>query len=103
MTFIPGDEELRGPLYQTLPTIEDHRQQSPFASYMEMKMVGRVDKILIGAVAISSSTLDHFTSYDKSNEILLKAAPDENSAEEILQEIPVLHTKPPDGARDGLC
>ncbi|WP_029269333.1 DUF871 domain-containing protein [Virgibacillus alimentarius] len=100
MTFIPGDEELRGPLYQTLPTIEDHRKQSPFASYMEMKMVGRVDKILIGDVAISSSTLDQFTSYNKNNEILLKAEPDENSAEEILQKIPVLHTNRPDGARD---
>jgi len=46
MAFVPGDGELRGPLYQTLPTLEKHRLVPPFAGFMELDKRAYVDKIL---------------------------------------------------------
>lgn len=53
MAFISGDEKLRGPLYNGLPTLEQHRGVRPFVSYLSMKALG-VNYIFIGDNQISS-------------------------------------------------
>lgn len=51
-SFIPGDKDFRGPLFQGLPTIEDHRNQKSdvslnmlqlFNAHSDVVMVGDVD------------------------------------------------------------
>lgn len=59
--FIPGDGTLRGPLYERLPTLEDHRQLSTFAAYLEL--TGSVDRILIGDPGLADATIEQFASY----------------------------------------
>lgn len=59
--FIPGDGTLRGPLYERLPTLEDHRNMSTFAAYLEL--TGRVDRILIGDPGLTEVTIEQFASY----------------------------------------
>ncbi len=61
--FIPGDGSLRGPLHATLPTLEDHRGQSPFACYLELE--SSVDRILIGDPGISERTMHQFAAYQE--------------------------------------
>lgn len=61
--FIPGDGQLRGSLHETLPTLEDHRGQSPFACYLELE--ASVDRILIGDPGLSGSTMRQFAAYQE--------------------------------------
>jgi len=61
--FIPGDGQLRGPLYETLPTLEDHRGQAPFTCYLELE--ASVDRILIGDPGISERTMHQFATYQE--------------------------------------
>lgn len=61
--FIPGDGQLRGPLRETLPTLEDHRRKSPFACYLELQ--ASVDRILIGDPGLSESTMRQFAAYQE--------------------------------------
>jgi uncharacterized protein len=61
MAFIPGDERLRGPLEERLPTIEDHRKSTPLYAALELKGLG-TDKICVGDISITDQTLDEFIS-----------------------------------------
>ncbi|MCY1691497.1 DUF871 family protein [Exiguobacterium sp. SL14] len=56
--FIPGDGTLRGPLFETLPTLEDHRKAAPFASYMDLQPT--VDRILVGDPRLTDATIRQF-------------------------------------------
>jgi hypothetical protein len=56
MAFIPGDDKLRGPLEQGLPTVEKHRGNSVFAALLEMTKVFYVDKVCIGDRGIKEET-----------------------------------------------
>ena len=38
--FFAGDENLRGPLYEGLPTLEKQRYYSPLASILELQNMG---------------------------------------------------------------
>ena len=54
--FIPGDRNLRGPLHQGLPTLEQHRAYGTFAAFTELKAY-KVDKILIGDPDVTDEAL----------------------------------------------
>jgi len=56
--FIPGDETLRGPLFETLPTLEEHRNAAPFASYIDLQST--VDRILVGDPRLTEATIRQF-------------------------------------------
>lgn len=100
MAFIPGDEELRGPLYQTLPTLERHRKSSPFAGFMELNKRTYVDKILIGDIGVCITTLNQFNVYLDDDEILLHAVPEEAIDQTMLKRVSGFHKNRPDSARD---
>lgn len=53
LAFIPGDEYLRGPLHESLPTLEVHRHVSPFSAYLDLKVSHQVDGIFVGDGIIS--------------------------------------------------
>lgn len=59
--FIPGDGSLRGPLFERLPTLEDHRTLSTFACYLDL--ADSVDRILIGDPGLADETIEQFASH----------------------------------------
>lgn len=72
MAFIPGDGTRRGPLYKGLPTLEDHREVSPFAAFLDFQSNPWVDKILVGDPTISDIAMEQFETYHQGT-ILLRA------------------------------
>lgn len=57
LAFIPGDEELRGPLHLGLPTLERHRGVPPSACFADLAVNFGVEKIFAGDPGISSREL----------------------------------------------
>lgn len=90
--FIPGDEQLRGPLHETLPTLEAHRHQSPFVCYVDLQTT--VDRIVIGDPRISEQAMRQFQAYDGGTVILRALALDCDTS------LPTIHTNRLDPARD---
>lgn len=72
--FAPGDSELRLPLYETLPTLEIHRHQSPLASALSLMNNYLVDCVYIGDPGLSDVSRDQFREYLCNNALLLHAA-----------------------------
>jgi len=70
--FVPGDKDLRGPLYEGLPTIETHRYQDILLSALELKYVCDTDDVFIGDVDVSDYVL-HQCSNLVQNNVELKA------------------------------
>lgn len=70
--FVPGDRNLRGPLHQGLPTLEQHRMCGTFAAFAELKAYN-VDKILIGDPDVTDEALMQLK--DATNTITLRAQP----------------------------
>ena len=60
--FIPGDTDLRGPLFTGLPTLEKHRHDNLLAAAMELRN-DFVDKIFIGDPKLSLEYQNKFQSY----------------------------------------
>ena len=54
MAFVPGNLTLRGPLFEGLPTVEDHRSRMDEVAYnmLELSMEGNCDVVLVGDVDI---------------------------------------------------
>lgn len=92
--FIPGDEQLRGPLHETLPTLEAHRHQSPLSCYIDLQAT--VDRVLIGDPRVSDQTMRQFQAYEE-GVIVLRA-----TSEHRVDSLPTLHTNRMDPARDVL-
>lgn len=98
MAFIPGDGKLRGPLYKGLPTLEEHRNMSPFPSFLDLVENGFVDKVLIGDLTLKDDSLEQFASYQKG--IFLLRAEQEISDSTLLQTLETVQTNRFDVARD---
>lgn len=99
MAFAPGDGQLRGPLFETLPTLEKHRHASPLAACLELLHDGEVDKVLIGDPGLSTASLTQFAAYQHDC-ILLRAQTAEQADEQARTIAASLHTNRPDSARD---
>ncbi|TSB45708.1 DUF871 domain-containing protein [Alkalicoccobacillus porphyridii] len=96
MAFIPGDEK-RGPLYEGLPTLEEHRGVSPFAAFLDLKDNESLSTIVVGDIGLSDWSFNQFKSYLESETILLRA-----KAFTETDSILSTHTNRPDSARDVL-
>jgi uncharacterized protein len=97
MAFVPGDQT-RGPLYKGLPTLEDHRGASAFASFIDLSYKEGVGKILVGDPELSESSLRQFTAL-QNGYFLLRARPLLDRPD-ILNLFTIVHTNRPDAARD---
>src|SRR5699024_7278365 len=71
--FVPGDRNLRLPLYETLPTLEKHRHQNPFASFLSLTQDYMVDDVYIGDPGVSEKTYSQFTEYLEHGDLLIHA------------------------------
>ncbi|WP_077619995.1 DUF871 domain-containing protein [Bacillus sinesaloumensis] len=98
MAFIPGDGEKRGPLFKGLPTIEDHRELSAFAAYLDFLKNPFVDKVLIGDPTISEWSEKQFESL-KEGVIELRAK-SVTTDKKILERINCVLSNRQDAARD---
>ncbi|MGG4169037.1 MupG family TIM beta-alpha barrel fold protein [Rossellomorea vietnamensis] len=68
--FIPGDEMKRGPLHVGLPTLEDHRSQSPYVSAVQLKRWG-VTGVFVGDPGCSKELLGKLLRFDQEDVIEL--------------------------------
>ncbi|MEI2664708.1 MupG family TIM beta-alpha barrel fold protein [Rossellomorea sp. LJF3] len=68
--FIPGDEKKRGPLHLGLPTLEDHRDQSPYVSAVQLKRWG-VAGVFVGDPGCSEELLGKLVRFDQEDIIEL--------------------------------
>ena len=99
MAFAPGDGELRGPLFETLPTLEKHRGAHPFVASLELQQELAVDKVLIGDPGISEGSLQQFQSYGQ-RIIRLRAGKADQAEIDDIERSAGVHTNRPDSARD---
>ncbi|MGX7245215.1 DUF871 domain-containing protein [Enterococcus quebecensis] len=65
VAFVPGNEQLRGPLYEGLPTLEKHRYDNPFSAAVDLKENYRVEGVYFGDPMISKRTQKQFEIYSK--------------------------------------
>lgn len=107
MAFVPGDQRLRGPLYETLPTLEKHRGGQAFVAALEMVKRFKVDHIYIGDPQLSAKAIMLFETYIKEDVLTLpiRLAQGITPADDqlIKQQVTSLkgrHSNRLDGARD---
>jgi uncharacterized protein len=60
MGFVQGDDRLRGPLHEGLPTIEEHRGIAAIEAALELRALG-TDKICIGDPSLSEESAKGFS------------------------------------------
>ncbi|MEH7009935.1 MupG family TIM beta-alpha barrel fold protein [Neobacillus niacini] len=62
--YIPGDGEKRGPLFEGLPTLEEHREMDPFVAALELFHIG-VEDVYIGDPEVSENLLKRLIEFDR--------------------------------------
>ena len=93
MAFIQG-EDLRGPLFEGLPTLESQRNMKPYVAYMEMKYLYNLDNILVGDLRISSKQIELISAAEKDNIILLPCTINEKYHEYLNRDLTVRDDSP---------
>ncbi|SDC35779.1 hypothetical protein SAMN05421734_10722 [Pelagirhabdus alkalitolerans] len=63
LAFIPGDTVMRGPIYEGLPTLEDHRNQPPYVSFLDLVKNEGIETVCVGDVALSTRQIDLILAY----------------------------------------
>lgn len=63
LAFIVGDEMKRGPIYEGLPTLEEHRNIPPYIAFLDLATNYEVDGIFVGDVKISETQGNLITDY----------------------------------------
>lgn len=96
--FVSGDGKRRGPLEKGLPTLEKHRDENPFAAYLELVKECEVDTVLIGDINIQENTLLQFKTYQ--NGIYLLHADSYPAYKEVKEIANLIHVQRMDVARD---
>jgi uncharacterized protein len=61
--YIPGDGEKRGPLFEGLPTLEEHREMDPFVAALELFHFG-VEDVYIGDPEVSGKLFRKLIEFD---------------------------------------
>ncbi len=95
--FFAGDENLRGPLYEGLPTLEKQRYYSPLASILELQNMG-VDLVYVGDEGISKDSLKQIDTYKNKKQILLHTKKYENGDKDLYDYVLGKHNQRPDPA-----
>lgn len=63
LAFIPGNELLRGPLFEKLPTLESHRLLPPSVGYIDLFENFNVDAVFVGDPKINKMEQDRIFRY----------------------------------------
>ncbi|XXM72175.1 DUF871 domain-containing protein [Lysinibacillus sphaericus] len=97
MAFIPGDDTLRGPLCEGLPTLEQHRRLAPALAGAQLKYSGFTDKILIGDPSSKEETLKALNMIDEG---IIPLTVELLTEEDYFHLLEGVHTNRMDPARD---
>lgn len=73
LAFIPGDEELRGPLRLGLPTLERHRGVPPSACFADLAINFGVEEIFVGDPGLSQREEERIRRFCKEGVLELPA------------------------------
>ena len=73
LTFIPGDETLRGPLKLGLPTLERHRDLPPSACLADFAVNFEVDGVFVGDISVSAREQERMRVFSEERLIQLPA------------------------------
>lgn len=65
LAFIPGDTQLRGPLYEGLPTLEAHRNVLPSAAFVDLATRFGMDEIFVADPGISQPEQERIAKFCK--------------------------------------
>ena len=95
--FFAGDENLRGPLHEGLPTLEYQRYYDPLASILELKELG-IDLLYLGDPGISERSLNQIKTYQDEDSLVLYTERAGNASEEMYNYILGKHNQRPDPA-----
>ena len=68
--FLAGDEKLRGPIFEGLPTIEKYRKENPFIGYLRFKNIDKLDLIILSE-GTSKKVRDNIINYERDRKINL--------------------------------
>ena len=63
LAFIPGDAQKRGPVFEGLPTLEDHRNILPSAAFVDLVQNYGISDIFVGDPGISQKEIDRITRF----------------------------------------
>lgn len=97
IAFVPGDERLRGPLFEHLPTLEKHRQINPLAGALELIKECQVEEVYVGDERLSQASMAQFNRYFKEAVLSLKVTPLTTNYHDLFIGC---HTNRVDDARD---
>ncbi|ODG89947.1 MULTISPECIES: MupG family TIM beta-alpha barrel fold protein [Bacillaceae] len=97
MAFIPGNDEMRGPLFKGLPTLEKHRGINPLLAYLDLTQNCYIDKVLVGDISIKIDTMEALSKTKDFIELRYRPYTQE---EETLSIVEQVHTNREDPARD---
>lgn len=67
LAFIPGDLIKRGPIHEGLPTMEDHRNVSPYAAFIDFYTHYGVDYVFVGDGIINKAEEEYIQLFVKEN------------------------------------
>lgn len=71
IAFVAGNENLRGPIKKSLPTLESQRLKNPYLSFVELRRKYDMDSIII-AEGVDERCLSYIRDFDKDNKLSLK-------------------------------
>ncbi|WP_306483057.1 MupG family TIM beta-alpha barrel fold protein [Anaerococcus sp.] len=71
IAFVPGSENLRGPIYRSLPTLESQRLKCPYLSFVELNRKYGMDSIII-AEGVDDRNISYIRDFHKDKKISLK-------------------------------
>lgn len=74
LTFIPGDEVLRGPLKLGLPTLERHRGLPPSVCLADFATHFEVDGVFVGDIGVSAREQERMRAFSEDGLLALPAA-----------------------------
>lgn len=72
--FIPGDTQKRAPIFEGLPTLEDHRSALPSAAFVDLAQRFGMDDIFLADPGISEAEQQRIARFCKDNIISVPAA-----------------------------
>lgn len=84
IAFVPGDEQLRGPLYNHLPTLEKHRYIHPLAGAIDLLTNYFVDEVYIGDEKISQRVINQFNTFTTQQIIEMDVVMLDNSYNQLI-------------------
>ncbi|WEG73523.1 DUF871 domain-containing protein [Vagococcus intermedius] len=97
IAFVPGDGQLRGPLFEHLPTLEEHRTTHPLAAAIDLLDYCQVDAAYVGDSSLTYETRQQFSSYFSQATMSLRIA---ETIETHAHLFIGTHTNRVDDARD---